>query len=263
MTASAEIAGFTATDGPSSFCPTMPSARLILDMLERCRNESALGAIIGAPGVGKTTSFHHFAHADSHRHRADEEYPGRRVHIFTPTPLHERATKFIIGMAAAWGQYQSRPDSGLAYDYIALHLGPGSLLIVDEAQRVDDRALDVVRALYDATGCGVVISGNPEALSSEGSRTTRRLRNAPLISRATQRVELPGLIMPDDLDAYCDHHRVQGARARTLLEKQVDEIFGLRRVARIVAAARAASGASKPLELKHIEGAIAALGLHR
>lgn len=234
-----------------AFCET-PTASYILGTLERCQTHAEMRWIVGASGIGKTTTIRHYQRTHD------------RVYVATASPIDDDRNRLVrtIAQALGWSLEERSIYDLHAHIRAELHhrhQGP-ALLIVDEVQNLNAAGYEVLRHFHDVAECGVVLSGNPVAVDRFRS-AKKRAEYAALLSRLGQPIHLTGLI-PEDLEAICAHHAVSGVRARDLLTKIGLHPAGLRDVMRIIDHAREAIGnTEKPVELSHIQAAMEFLGL--
>jgi hypothetical protein len=226
------------------FCLTT-TARMILKTLDHCHTRADMGVVIGAAGVGKTTTLSYYADT--------EEW----VYIATMSPATAALNKMLhtVGQAMhIWGRSPPYADivSGLR------ERRRRCLLIIDESQHLENRALDGLRSIRDESGCGLILAGNPSVVTRFGGN--KEAMFAQFLSRIGMYCRLDR-IFPEDCEALCDHHQVVGARARTILKRISNRPGGLRTIGNIINVARDDAGRGKPIELQHIQDAIAHLGM--
>lgn len=125
-------------------------ARRVLTVLAQCHELKDLGMVFGAAGLGKT--------------RAAEQYKASNpdVILIRVTESIRQRRPFLRHMARLEGV--KAPSSGAMDDLfegvLARLRGSGRLLIIDEAQKLDFRTLELVRDLRDLARIGVVLMGN-------------------------------------------------------------------------------------------------------
>src|SRR5208282_2541361 len=115
--------------------------------------------------------------------------------------------KMLRGIRDQINSFGYNANAGEVYDNLTKWLGKGDLLIVDEAQHLDDSALETLRGVHDSTGCGIVIGGNPHVITRY--KGARKARFEHFLSRIGMRLDLDGSL-PEDFDAFFDHHQVRG-----------------------------------------------------
>lgn len=122
-----------------------------------------ISVITGDPGVGKTATF-------------------KQYMVDTPNAFMVTADKATTGVGAillallhATGSQGRRGGHAWALRQILLerleHLN--ALIIIDEAQHLDDDAVEMLRAIHDALKCGLVLGGNRTVMTrvQRGART--------------------------------------------------------------------------------------------
>lgn len=131
------------------------------------------------------------------------------------------------------------------------------LLIIDEAQHLDVSALEAVRGIHDATGIGIVLSGNEQVYTrlTGGSRTAQF---AQLFSRIGKRVRL-GRPTREDIDRLADAWKIQGSKERDLLLEIALKPGALRAATKTLRLATIFSG-NKPISAESIRAAHRDLG---
>lgn len=139
-----------------------PTARKITAQLQWARRGKMVVAT-GHPGVGKTAAFEQFV-ADT-----------PNAFLVTMSPATRSPTSMMIAILKAAG-------STSAYGGRAMNLlqaiidrlnGMNAVMIIDEAQHLDDDAIEQLRAIHDVLKCGLCIAGNPEVMKrvQRGART--------------------------------------------------------------------------------------------
>ena len=213
---------------PPAFCRT-PAADAMLNVIALAQEMHLMGAIVGAPGVGKTTTLRWYAENE------------RGVAYCVMNPAH--ASSMSAMLALVCDALCSAFGSGSAKLYeiacTAIEWNRVRVLLVDEAQHLNDRCLDVLRCLHDETGVALVFGGN-ESLRNRFNNT-QLAAFAQFTSRLGPRVELD---MPTtaDVAALARHAGCHHPKAIAHLERYVAGTSGLRKVAALLKAARKIAG---------------------
>ncbi len=164
----------------SKFVETSISKR-IFEGCRLCHLQSDIGVIFGESGCGKTESVREYAftHADSILIEATLG--------FTPSFLFEKLND-VLGLS------QSGPLCNL-FERATLKLkDSGRLIIIDEAEHLPYKALELIRRVHDFTACGIVLIGMPTLLSNlRGKRGTF----TQLFSRVGFAIKLPSISEED------------------------------------------------------------------
>lgn len=237
----------------TAFTSELPTTAKILATLSYCQEHGELGVIVGAAGIGKTQAVSHHVSAEKH------------AFVATMAPSRSELVPAMGHIADALGAW--RPNSGAAAirEAIVARLSETmkpQLLIIDEAQFLSDNAIEEVRSLFDATGIGIVLAGNPELVTRwADKRAGRRGMWAQLRSRIGPMLHIPAPL-PEDVDTLCDHLGNVTAAARKLLKKRVLGPGGLRDVRHLVEmGGKLAKGG--PIKPCHIEDAMQFRGAGR
>ncbi|ABS69745.1 B transposition protein domain protein [Xanthobacter versatilis] len=135
---------------PPPFVAT-PTAREITDRLIYVQASADFGVIVGAAGIGKTSAI--------------EEYRRRSPNVWMMTA--DQSCKSANGMLAILADaigVTERRSLWLSRAISNRVRGTSALIVIDEAQHLTTDALDQLRAIPDAAGCGVVVAGNESLL---------------------------------------------------------------------------------------------------
>lgn len=178
-----------------------PTSQRIASALSYAQAARDVVLIFGGPGVGKSDACSRFA-------RNGNSY------YLSITPASTGVVPALEEITAALG-------CALANGAAALHRAlvermryerADVILIVDEAQRLSDAALDQVGALHDATGCSLVLVGNRDLYGrlngGDGAASLDGLR-----SRIGKRVNV-NAATADDVAAILDGWGVKNDKVR-------------------------------------------------
>ena len=204
------------------FCPTKTS-NAIFEAALWCKDNGQIGLIIGNPGVGKTSA------------------------LTALKQMYEMETVLVTMNASCQSQsaalqhiHRSLPDaygssSRLAdiYFHLSQSLAEIGLLLVDEAQHLNDAVIDMLRSLHDEHHFGLVLCGN--------SKFRNRFNNersgfGQVISRIAMRpipFERP---LREDVQAICGMHGLPNDCVDFLFHKS-QNVGGLRTVDRLITTA--------------------------
>ena len=194
----------------TKFVETSTSKR-IYESCKLCQIQSDLGVIFGESGCGKTESVREYAftHADSILIEATMG--------FTASFLFQKLNK-ILGLS------DNGPLCNLFENVTKKLKGSGRLLILDEAEHLPFKALELIRRVHDFTSCGVILVGLPELLSNlRGKRGSF----TQLFSRVGFAIKLPSineedaeslvrLWLPSSGDLWREFWKRSNANARRL-----------------------------------------------
>lgn len=124
------------------------TANKIMNAIGYAHHAGDIVLIYGGAGVGKTETIRQYV----------SEHSG--VCLVTFTPAHNTLRSALNSIANCVG-VQVRRETNFTFDAICHAMAKRKgLLIIDEAQHVNANTLDMIRAIHDRTGCGIVYSGN-------------------------------------------------------------------------------------------------------
>ncbi|EJS5187462.1 AAA family ATPase [Salmonella enterica] len=161
-----------------------PTARKGLEVLAYAHQECEICVLYGAAGLGKTITLKEYARRDDAVIfiEADPGYTAR-------TLLEELCGRLRLS------------KNGNIHTLIDLCVeklkGTGRLLIIDEAELLPYRALEVIRRLHDKAGIGVVMAGMPRLITNLKGK---RGEFAQLYSRVALALDMGNSLDREDFD---------------------------------------------------------------
>lgn len=183
-----------------------PTSRRILAALSYSQLAGDIAVIYGGAGVGKTISLRRYA----------ADHPN--VWVATMTAATGTLGSCLERVAQACGvrSPNGRPArvEGEIVDRLTDSAG---LLIIDEAQHLQTRALEAVRALHDASGVGLGIVGN-ELVYARITGGRRSAEFAQLFSRIGKRVRLARPTLAD-VEGLLTAWGISGSRETEMLRE--------------------------------------------
>ena len=222
-----------------AFCRT-PAATEMLAVLDWTVKLKSLGAIVGAPGVGKTTVLRQYA--DDHR----------RAVYCVMSPAELSMSKMLRRLADALGLYTVGHCSSAELHHSiceGIRWDRPHAVMIDEAQYLGDDALAELCSIHDDTGVPMAFAGN------EGLRA-RAAACAPFVSRIGPRADV--MVTGDDIAALAAHYGIADGAAIAWLREVCGGIGGLRVVGRLLAVCRETGGGE--VSLADMKGAALVLG---
>ena len=221
-----------------------PTSLKVLAVLSYAQMAGDLAVIYGGAGVGKT--------------RTLREYSRTNNNVWVTTIMPDSAgvvpcleeISEAIGLRGLPGMGAARLRREVCRKIRDTH----GLLIIDEAQHLNQKALEEIRSLHDSTGTGVILCGN-EMVYSRMAGNSRSATFAQLFSRIGKRLRL-NRPHPEDVLAMMDVFQVSGAKEREVLENIASKPGALRGVVKTLRlAAMLAAGAAEALTVKHLRSA--------
>jgi len=238
-----------------------PTSKSIIGALEFARVTPTIAIIFGGAGVSKTTT--------ALRYVASPRPEGTgRVYYVSAARWIRSPTAILLEIAEAIDTYLAtsayRNDS-LARG-ILRKLGPGDLLIIDEAQHLDADALDGIRYFHDESydhneeGVGIAYLGNEEVYTRI-ARKGRRAAFAQLHSRVGMRLHIPAP-REGDADAVLEAWGIAGRNERRYAQQIASLPGGLRTLTQVLRQARiVARGMKRPVDQHVMRASADSLGI--
>ena len=229
---------------PAAFCAT-PTAGDIRHVIDLAREFGCMGAIVGAPGIGKTTTLRRYA----------AEHEARYIVM---SPAHASMPRMLARICDALGEASDAPGAARLHDTAcaSIRYRRPSALLADEAQHLGDAALDELRCIHDETGIPIVVAGNSSLRARVAASGASAF--AQFASRIGPRATLTAATT-GDVDALARHHGITDDDSVAWLVVRAAGTAGLRIVERLMRAARTVAG-DAPIKLAHLKKADAVIG---
>lgn len=124
------------------------TAKKILGILEYCRIQKSIGVIYGDAGTGKTYTLREWS-----RDKKD-------VYVVTANPAFATPKPFLKLLARSLKTTKVGSMDDILLEILDKLEGSDKMIIIDEAQHLTRKALEVVRSLNDLTNAAIVMVGN-------------------------------------------------------------------------------------------------------
>lgn len=219
------------------------TAKLMMAQL-RWAHEGEIAAIVGNPGVSKTSTFDRYCSTTPNAFKA------------TMSPATRTVGPMLAEVARVTGRHVPRSaNANTLFQELVIRLTDiRALIIIDEAQHLPDVSLDQLRALHDKTGCGLVFAGNATVLTRiQGG--ARQAEFAQIYSRVSwpQTYLHP---LPEDVEILCDAWEVPKGKERDFLARVASLPGGLRSLTQTLKMATlAARSTEEDRTLSHLKAA--------
>ena len=216
-----------------------PTAAEILDMLTYAQVMPDIVVVAGGAGIGKTLTVEHY------------KGTAPNVWIVTMEPC-TRTVYPMLGAIAEEMDVGERVMTKLSRAIGRKVKGTGGLLIVDEAQHLDSKALDQLRSLHDRYRIGIALVGNELVYSRlEGEGRTPGF--AQLFSRIGMR-HTQAAPKTADMCVLIKAWGVEDAEEIKLLKAIARKPGALRGMTKVLqVASTLASGAGEARTIKHLK----------
>jgi DNA transposition AAA+ family ATPase len=231
--------------------PFLPlkGAAAIMAMLQYARDVGRIVVVCGAPGVQKTQSALHFCATNNRAWylAVDESITG------TPDLMREML------MSMGEGEVGKGSPTQLMRRLCQRAGEARGVFVIDEAHKLSNRSIELLRAINDRVRCGIGMFGNTEAYAKIGPTATQQYF-AQVSSRVARRkfIEAPYQVDAEALgQAWAETNGERlGPREAEFCKVIALRPGGLRNIEMTMEGALlAAFGEGAPLELRHLKGA--------
>lgn len=217
-----------------------PTARKILTLLQFAQSAPDIVVVAAGAGVGKTATADHYARTNAN--------------VWKVTAQPCTATVYpMLGKIAAVMKLEEKVQTKLPDAIEKFVAGKDGLLIVDEAQHLDSRALDQLRSLPDAVDVGLALIGNERVYGRlEGGG--RRAEFAQLFSRVGMTLT-QARPRTDDVNALIDAWGIGIPEEKKLLRHIASKPGALRGMTKTLRLATMMAGGAEGRTIDHIRAA--------
>lgn len=235
----------SAATAMQSTLPTIPgfqstqTSAEIISVLQYAQIAPDLCVVVGAPGVGKTTTFDYYL----------SKTPN--VWKITLSPGIRTVFSLQILMCEEMAITETNPAvfARRIKDYLA---GRQGLIIVDEAQHASLEVLEQLRTFLDLCNVGLILAGNHEIWAKVSGGATRK--NAQLASRVGMRLNLKKS-RTDDVNVIADAWNIATKKEVDFLRVIAGKPGGLRNVTKTIRLATVVADNSDAIEVDHLRQA--------
>lgn len=233
------------------YCPT-PTGQAIQALLRQCQIEGQLGLVVGHPGCGKTAALLDFCEQN-----AGSIYLRAGIALARPQAVLVRLCE-RAGSNLTWPNMPTRDAQAELRRVIGS--GRSHVIIIDEAQYLEDPALHLVRDLLDGGFGGIVLAGNKELMARLQKKPNgMRSGFAHLMGRVgpVQEYEAP---LDEDIERLAAHYPL-AADARLIFTK-VAKRYNLHRADKLVKMAQRTAPGAETLGAANLRAAAELLNIN-
>lgn len=191
-----------------------PTAERIMDTLSYAHIAGDVVIVYGGAGLGKTESIRAYAAKSPN------------VWVSTASPAEGSVVPALEAVGEALGIPIASGAARMHRAIVKKMAGTYGLLVIDEAQNLDSKALDQMRSIHDATGCGLALVGNEQVYSAMTGGTRASYLDR-LFSRVGQRLRLVRAT-DQDTEAIIDAWQIKAGPCRKDLRRIAASAGGLR-----------------------------------
>ena len=216
------VPGYTETD----------TAGKILKVLHFAQAAGDLSVVYGGAGVGKTTTIRHYA-----AHNPN-------VWVVTMRPDTATVAACLEEIGESMGLRSFSRSNRLSRDICRRLEDTRGLIVIDEAQHLSVPAIEAIRSIHDATGIGLVLSGN-ESVYARLTGGSRAASFAQLFSRIGKKLRLTRTTAAD-VGEIAALHGIAGAKEIAFLTGISQKPGALRGVVKTLRLAAMFAGGELP-----------------
>lgn len=217
-----------------------------------CMQHSEMGLLIGTPGTGKTTAIRYAQEEMSRNGKPVDElrpFYGSYPKLFAATGTrvngenHRTFVRYLLAQVVGDYDYKQAHICFEAAAHALRNDAGKSVLVIDEAQKLQEGALEIVREIFDRTNVGVVLIGNDSFSGHFGREADGKY--AHIASRITRRFPKIEGVSYEDLSAFCAHHGVTDEHAVEVLSEYANAAGGLRHIEALIKTAKVRAAKKK------------------
>lgn len=188
-----------------------PTSTHIRMALMYAQTTPTIAMIHGGAGLGKTHTARRYLAEKAKRESSAFISAAPTVYMVTAHSGMSTVAAALYAINEAMGRSGDAYRNDAMVRQILQALNPGDLLIVDEAQHLDIKALDQIRHFHDVGGIGVAYLGNDDIHTRINGRGRQAAFTGPLASRVGMRLPIPHPTEAD-VSAILKAWRVEGKK---------------------------------------------------
>lgn len=169
-----------------------PTSKNIWTALKYAQTTPTIAMVHGGAGLGKTITAKRLLDETAVRHAVGSLRSHKpTVYMVTAHSGMSTVTSALCAINEAMGFTGDAYRNDAMTRQILMRLNPGDLMIVDEAQDLEIKALNIIRHFYDVGGIGIAYLGNDEINARINGRGRQAAFMGPLSSRVGMRLPIP------------------------------------------------------------------------
>ena len=169
-----------------------PTSKNVWMALMYAQTTPTIAMVHGGAGLGKTLTAQRYLEEKATSHGVGDLRSSKpTVYMVTAHSGMSTVTSALCAINEAMGFPGDAYRNDVMTRQILTRLNPGDLLIVDEAQDLDVKALNQIRYFYDVGGIGIAYLGNDEIQTRIDGRGRQAAFLGPLSSRVGMRLPIP------------------------------------------------------------------------
>lgn len=239
-----------------------PTSQNILAALTYAQTTPTIALIHGGAGLGKTYTAQQYVHRNAKPNRGGLFSSAPTVYMVTAHPGMCTVASAMCAISEAMGRGGDAYRNDAMARQILHAINSGDLLIVDEAQHLDIKALDQIRYFHDVSGIGVAYLGNDEIHTRINGRGRQAAFTGPLASRVGMRLPI-ARPTEGDVNAILKAWSIEGKKEAEYALRIGLSSIGLRGLTQVLRqAAFIAKSMNRVLDARVMHTAFANLGFN-
>lgn len=242
---------------------TPTSAKITMGLMY-AQTTPTITMIFGGAGLGKTYAARRYQEEKGNRQNNTGGIRPRTpaVYMVTAHPGMGTVASALCAINEAMGHSGDAYRNDAMARQILRSLDPGDLLIIDEAQHLDIKALDQIRHFHDVGGVGVAYLGNEEINTRINGRGKQAAFLGPLSSRVGMKLPIPHPTEGDVL-AIVGAWKIEGKKETDYALRIGLSSVGLRGLTQVLRqSALIAKGMNRILDARVMHTAVTNLGFN-
>jgi DNA transposition AAA+ family ATPase len=239
-----------------------PTSEQIWAALMYAQTTPTIALIHGGAGLGKTYTARRYLTEKSKAEKSGFFSNAPTVYMVTAHAGMRTIASTLCAISSALGRGGDAYRNDAMARQILQALNPSDLLIIDEAQHLDIKALDQIRYFHDEGGIGIAYLGNDDIHVRINGRGRQAAFLGPLASRVGMRLPIPHPT-EEDVFAIMKAWKVEGKKEADYAVRIGLSNIGLRGLTQVLRqSAYIAKGMNRILDVLVMRAAVSNLGFN-